>query len=198
MPVGRKYENDAPMTDEYEALKLLKKEWGDRTVRRLLTRRNDEPHIEVAVYNSGYGSEEYTSSEYYRVAPELVAKLRQDGYVQGTPHWGYTDDRELQISDLGVAEWWRQRKSRQAAAAAEIRGLIASWDDTGNGFILILKRALDADPNRRSDLLWHLAEGCASTPSVVERWLKDGAIPPAPEQAKILGLLRQYFDPASV
>ena len=117
MSSDRKFENDAPVDDELTALDLLEKRWSDRTVRRLQARRNEEPFIEVAVYNSGYGSEEYTSSEYYRVTAELVAKLRQAGLVKGTPHWGYTDEREMSISDQGSRRYWELRRQKEADGA---------------------------------------------------------------------------------
>jgi len=192
MPVDKKYANDVAITDEYEALSILQKQWGDRTVRRLLARRNDEPHIEVAFYGSGYTREEYSSSEYYRVAPELVERLRRSAFVAGTPHWGYTDERDLRITESGSREYWRRRRQLEAEAARRILDLIAAWNGAADDFRRILTCALGA-AGGGSDLRHRLLRDGDLTSPAIDSWVAGTGDPSREGQTKVLELLRDHF-----
>ena len=121
--VVMKFENDVPISDVLEALgKLVEQYYGGnfRARRRLITRRNDRdaPYIKVC-YSRDFS---YDTFEYYKVTPELVDELRAGGYVEGTPHWGYTDDDELAVTEHGIKvflEDWRRQKAAESAQKAE-------------------------------------------------------------------------------
>lgn len=102
-----------PATDIKAALRLLYPPWGSRTERTLHLRDLGEmkaPLIEVALYTSGYTGDCYTESTYHPVTPEIARTLVDNGWVRGTPHWGYTDDKELHITDAGERQHLQNEK----------------------------------------------------------------------------------------
>ncbi len=193
MPSDRKFKNDAPIGDALTALNLLEKRWGDRTVRRLHARRGEAPYVEVAFYSSGYGGDEYTSSDYYRVAADLVASLRQDHLVQGTPHWGYTDEREMSISDHGSRRYWELRREKEAAAARAVVDLIAVWNGSPADFCLMIERARDLDPERKWDLFRCLAAACDTAADTARSWAEGSSLPGPADREKAVGALKEYL-----
>lgn len=99
----RKYENGEAVDKVEQVLELLSPGWNDRTVRTLWNRDPKEPYVEVALYNSGYTREEYSSSDYYLLTPRVVVILLELGCLDPTPYWGYSDPAELKINDRGFA-----------------------------------------------------------------------------------------------
>jgi hypothetical protein len=51
------------------------------------------------------------------IEESVISELKRNLYVQGTPHWGYTDDQELRISKNGEDEahriWLRKEEARR-------------------------------------------------------------------------------------
>jgi len=94
----REYENDAPINDDLVVLDLLYDDrWEWKIERRLylpLSQRHDEgPYVRVA-------RSEYSIWD-FRVTQEVSKRLLVRGLISGKKHWGFTDDRDLGISDQG-------------------------------------------------------------------------------------------------
>lgn len=91
----KEYENATPIADGLIVLDLLYTDrWEYKTDRRLLlpwARSKAEPYVRV----EGYGVRDYC------VAIGLGELLLARMLVEGHKHWGYTDDHELAISDVG-------------------------------------------------------------------------------------------------
>ncbi|MBI5420847.1 MAG: hypothetical protein HZA35_00865 [Parcubacteria group bacterium] len=115
----RVYKNETPIDAEMEVLRLLIGEWNDRTVRKLYTRIGEEPYLEVAICTSGYTGDMYTRSDYYKIARAIVLLLRNNGYVEGTPYWGYTDYTELRVSEYGKEAFYKFVKKRREGEKGE-------------------------------------------------------------------------------
>jgi hypothetical protein len=98
MSIKHEYENDLPIDDDIVVLDLLYNDrWEWKIDRRLyLPCRNSyrsEPYVRV--FRS-----EFTIWD-FRVAPGVGERLLARWLVEGKKHWGYTDDRDLSISDHG-------------------------------------------------------------------------------------------------
>jgi len=92
------YENDVPIGDDLVVLDLLYSDrWEWKIDRRLHLpfRGHGEPYVRV--FRS-----EYTIWD-FRVAVGVGERLLARYLVEGKKHWGYTDDRDLSISDHGRA-----------------------------------------------------------------------------------------------
>lgn len=102
---GFLYENDVPIADVMTALDLLKRGWNDGTTRELHLWPHAPPHIQIGHHH------DFSDSTYYRfiVAPELSEQLLSMGVVAGKPQWGYTEMRELRITERGEAYVWDER-----------------------------------------------------------------------------------------
>jgi len=72
-------------------------------VRCILSRNHDIWNVLVKVYGGGY-TRELLSSTHAIAIPnqEWPRLLRRRAYVEGIPQWGYTDDNELRISEIGI------------------------------------------------------------------------------------------------
>jgi hypothetical protein len=95
------FDNATPVDDPLVVADLLFCEWRSPSVRRLQCHSHEPPHVEIAWYCSGYTKEQYTRSDRFSVTPEVILELRRRGWVKGEPHWGYTDDGELQLTQRG-------------------------------------------------------------------------------------------------
>lgn len=55
----------------------------------------------------------------------MVQRLREEGYVEGTPQWGYTDYNELRLSNRGREAYWlfwrTQREEEEKIASSLLR-----------------------------------------------------------------------------
>ncbi len=112
------FENDTPISDVLEALDKLVGQSRSKAERRLVTYRRDPdaPYVKVTFFGGDFS--DFARSKYYKVTPELVAELRAGRYVRGTPHWGYTDDNELQVSEHAESVIWENRKRKWEAEEA--------------------------------------------------------------------------------
>lgn len=95
------FENDVPIDEPLIVLDLLYREWGTPTDRVLWNWDDEPPHVELGWYCGGYTKDLHSKSYYFLVDPWIVGFLRK-GYVKGTPKWGYTDQKELRITDAGI------------------------------------------------------------------------------------------------
>lgn len=105
-----KYENENPIDDEFEALELLRQKSGKGSKIQIAFNAKEESFLEVGIYSSGYTGDELTRRYYYRITKELINRLKNAGYVKGTPHWGYTDERELRVTEFGENFFYRKLK----------------------------------------------------------------------------------------
>lgn len=96
---SRKYQNVEPISDVTAALLLLVGEFGDKTQRRLEIRTDEPPFIKVEHYGGHY--DEVFATDYYLISDEVVQKLHDEGFVEGMKHWGYTDEKEMEVTDRG-------------------------------------------------------------------------------------------------
>lgn len=93
------YENELPIDDGIVVLDLLYSDrWEWKIGRRLHLphpnlQRGEAPYVRVV-------RSEFTVWDFL-VAPGVGEHLLSMGYVEGKKHWGYTDDRDLAISDGG-------------------------------------------------------------------------------------------------
>ena len=99
---SREYENDVPIDDDLVVLDLLYDDrWEWKIERRLhlpypnWNNHKTEPYVRVV-------RSEYTAWD-FRIALGVGERLLARGFVSGKAHWGYTDDRDLGITDQGRA-----------------------------------------------------------------------------------------------
>lgn len=95
---GHEYENDVPVGDDLVVLDLLYDDrWEWKIERRLHLplswRHKDEPYVRVV-------RSEFTIWD-FRVVSGVGERLLARGLISGKKHWGYTDDRDLGITDAG-------------------------------------------------------------------------------------------------
>lgn len=95
------FENDVAIDEPLIVLDLLYREWQSPTDRVLWNWDHEPPHVEVGWYCGGYTRDLHSKSYYFLVATDVVVWLKK-GYVKGTPKWGYTDQKELRITDAGA------------------------------------------------------------------------------------------------
>jgi hypothetical protein len=102
-----------------EALNILRMDSGGRhsswgTIDARYHRIIRHSHYE------GCSGGDSSSSIELPIEPSVIAELKMNGYVMGTPHWGYTDQNELRISEHGTeAAWEIVRRQREAEEAKE-------------------------------------------------------------------------------
>jgi hypothetical protein len=95
----RGYENALPIADDLVVLDLLYDDrWEWKIERRLHIphpnlQRSEEPYVRVA-------RSEHSVLDFL-VAPGVGERLLGKYLVEGKKHWGYTDDRDLSITDAG-------------------------------------------------------------------------------------------------
>lgn len=93
------YINNEPITCDLMVLDLL---YDDRWECRI-DRRLHLPHPHASDDRKPYVRVMWSEGRPWDfvVARGVGERLLSDHMVQGTPHWGYTDDRDLTISDYG-------------------------------------------------------------------------------------------------
>ncbi len=88
------YINSIPINCKHMVLDLLYDDrWEYRIERRLYLSRSRPPYVRV------YWSENRCWD--FLVAAGLGERMLEEYLLQGTPHWGYTDNKDLTISDHG-------------------------------------------------------------------------------------------------
>ena len=102
----RHFENVTPIDDTWTVLDLLCRRWQDNTTRNIVRYfPEDGPYVEVGHHW------DFSESRYFRfrVTDRIVDLLLQNGYVVGTPEWGFTDMKKLRASELGEHQLWHER-----------------------------------------------------------------------------------------
>ena len=97
------FKNNVPIDEELAILDLLCPRWGDCTTREL----NDH-HVQHGPYVEIYHCHDHSDPEVvrFRIAKGAPAVLLRRGYVRGTVHWGWVDDKLLRITDKGRNYFW--------------------------------------------------------------------------------------------
>ena len=106
-----KFENETPITEMHEALRLLVRPWGESSWRELLLYEKP-PYIKVTWVRDDHGHD-WNLSEYFLVTLEIVAELHEKLFVEGTPHMGYTDEKELRITQRGTEAFFAEENLRR-------------------------------------------------------------------------------------
>ena len=109
-----RFENETPLENKLDVLEILVgKSQGNNTRFSTISISNPtKPYVKVTqAYDgdSGGYSEEH---KYYLLTPQVVTQLKQDLYISGVPHWGYTSETELRITTVGE-DFYCSEKRRQ-------------------------------------------------------------------------------------
>jgi hypothetical protein len=97
----REFENDIPLDDPVVVLDLLCGPYSEymttREVLRYHRRSNRAPYVRIGYHHDFSASRVYD----FLVTDRVVDQLLAGGFLQGKPHWGYTDMNELTASEGG-------------------------------------------------------------------------------------------------
>lgn len=115
---GLKFENETPLDNELGVLELLVRLSEGRHSRFSIIHTNytdnpAKPYIEVTSASDGCSGGYSEEKEYYLLTPDVVQQLKQDHYISGVPHRGYTSERELKITTLGEEFYWAEKKRQR-------------------------------------------------------------------------------------
>lgn len=116
----REFVNVEPIDDLLVVLDLLYKRWGDNTTRHIDLRFEEfGPYVEIGYHH------DFSYSRYSRfsVTQRVVDALLSRYLVEGKPQWGYTDMRQLSITNRGGDRLYDARK----LANADERFISALW-----------------------------------------------------------------------
>lgn len=102
------------ITTVEQALEILRKDSGGRTAswgtidvaRGVLERHS---------YHEGSSGGDSHDIDEIPIDKKVISELKMNGYVRGTPHWGYTDDNVLRISEHGDNAAWDLAKRKREA-----------------------------------------------------------------------------------
>lgn len=98
--------NTEAIDDVFELLGLLK---AQRRKRGILTLYDpNTPCVAVESFLGPY--ESLSDTTYFPVTPRVVSEIRDNHWVSGTPHWGYTNDKKLRLNDLGESAFYSHLK----------------------------------------------------------------------------------------
>lgn len=101
----RLFHTTAPIDDEMTVLDLLTERWGDNTYRLLERWPHERPHVHIE-HCRDFGEHAH---DRFEVTPGVVERLLALRHIKGTPHWGYTEMRELKTSEFGAKALWDAR-----------------------------------------------------------------------------------------
>lgn len=100
------------------ALRLLERDFNDRTERELRLNPPSPPIIWYGVFTGGYTRDQLSDTSEFVITEEIAQELIRTGYVAGVPHWGYTSKTEFRISSRGRAHLYAElEKIRKEAEA---------------------------------------------------------------------------------
>ena len=105
MSTRPKYENDEPFGDPMIVLDLLKRGWNDNTVRTVERWPHAPPHV-LIVHCHDFSDNIYIR---FLVTAAAVDQLIAQRWVSGAPKWGYTENRELHITQCGETHLYNER-----------------------------------------------------------------------------------------
>lgn len=98
--------NKDPIDDEWMALDLLVKRWGDNSTREIVRYfKKEGPYIEIGYHHDFSASTWRRFTITNRVAEALLA----EGLAAGKPEWGYTDMKILRATDFGETRLYDRR-----------------------------------------------------------------------------------------
>ena len=86
------------VSDKWDTLGLLIEQHNDGTRRKILRAEHFDYVRVESFYNSGNWAQDYD----FLVAPGVVDGLLAEHCIEGTPHMGYTDDKELHLTQRGM------------------------------------------------------------------------------------------------
>ncbi len=101
-----KFQNDTPINSVPIVLDLMDKRWNDGTT-RIISRWHKKfgDFIELGHHHDFSDSLIHR----YSLADGLVDQMISDGFLTGTPQWGYTEMKSLRISSEGTRFWNEER-----------------------------------------------------------------------------------------
>lgn len=88
-------------------LDLLCDSWNDRTDRTIERWPHAPPHVQVDSFCGEY--DRHSGTTRYLVAPEVADRMVGMRWVEGTKKWGYTEGRELRVTERGREHLWEER-----------------------------------------------------------------------------------------
>jgi hypothetical protein len=106
-PKGDYWWNDAPITDIFEALDLLRPKWGDGfgDETRYVAMDESPPEIHIQWFHDGDSGGASSGVHYLEITQEVVEQLRREGLVEPLMQKGYgwarPDPMRLIISPWG-------------------------------------------------------------------------------------------------
>ncbi|MEK7585514.1 MAG: hypothetical protein AAB455_03330 [Patescibacteria group bacterium] len=104
------YRNKKPSTDVFEILGWLERGAGNS---RLWIR---DGVAWVVIHYFGREMGHHVGTDEYQVDLATAQVLIRDSYVSPTPHWGYTEESELQINDLGRSYYYHEEMKTKRVA----------------------------------------------------------------------------------
>jgi hypothetical protein len=108
----RETDDPKPVTEVTLALELMCR-WG-RSLSRIHDRSNDRKEPRVYIETTTEPRHNGTPSiSRYLLDPAVLKVMREKYYVAGTPKLGYTDDRELKVTDAGQVAYHRQVEAQK-------------------------------------------------------------------------------------
>lgn len=70
-------------------------------------------------YHEGCSGADDWGRDEMPIDKSVIAALKSHGYVKGTPHWGYIDEKQLRINEWGAKAaheiWQRKEEERRKA-----------------------------------------------------------------------------------
>jgi len=109
---GLHFESEEPLTDLWQTLQLLVFTTNGYRA-RLNKHLFDTIFVIVESFHGGYGRCEHDSTMRYLVAPEVTTELENKRFVEGIAHWGYTDHKELRITEKGQRAFFEHQAQLQ-------------------------------------------------------------------------------------
>ncbi len=122
IPIDREFRNGPwqPIDDYRVAAGLLFVPFNDNRRKKLVRDPlYQHPWVIQVISQHDFLDDEWVEIE---VTPEVVEQLKAERLVSGTPKWGYTDEKELQLNGTGkrrvVTEWFSDEMTTFDALAA--------------------------------------------------------------------------------
>lgn len=106
--IGEKGEKPA---DKWDTLVLLFELHGSNTRRKVLRAQRNVHRKDIVRVESFYNRGDHAGDYDYSISDGVVDELLNEGCVEGTPQWGYTDKYELRLTDRGIRALFEHLKT---------------------------------------------------------------------------------------